>query len=159
MLWLGATFGCSALGGLGQFAQREGILSNPQNFNLVCFGCFAAVVKEPKPRLNMRDKRPANRESLAQTRKLRNGQQTLFLSLHESGLKAGLDSRGVQSCFSCLFSYKSSIMYSVSFYLKPNTHTKVSCELKMFSIGLIVALIFELISASEREHVYALVSV
>lgn len=44
---------------------KGGILSSPQNFNLVCLGCFAVGAEEPKPRLNMRDKRPANRLSLA----------------------------------------------------------------------------------------------
>lgn len=42
-----------------------GILSSPQNFNLVCLGCFAVEAEERKPRLNMRDKRPANSLSLA----------------------------------------------------------------------------------------------
>lgn len=38
-----------------------GILSSPQNFNFVCSRCVAAVAEELKPRLNMRNKRPANR--------------------------------------------------------------------------------------------------
>ncbi len=46
-------------------SPKGGILSSPQNFNLVCLGCFAVGAEEPKPRLNMRDKRPANRLSLA----------------------------------------------------------------------------------------------
>ncbi len=46
-------------------SPQGGILSSPQNFNLVCLGCFAVGAEEPKPRLNMRDKRPANRLSLA----------------------------------------------------------------------------------------------
>lgn len=44
---------------------KGGILSSPQNFNLVCLGCFAVGAEEPKPRLNMRDERPANRLCLA----------------------------------------------------------------------------------------------
>lgn len=62
---------------------KGGILSSPQNSNLVCLGCFAVGAEEPKPRLNMRDKRPANRLHLAQGG-WRNSQQTLFLSFHES---------------------------------------------------------------------------
>lgn len=38
-----------------------GILSSPQNFNFVCSRCVAAGAEELKPRLNMRNKRPANR--------------------------------------------------------------------------------------------------
>lgn len=44
---------------------KGGLLSSPQNFNLVCLRCFAAGAEEPKPRLNMRDKRAANRLNLA----------------------------------------------------------------------------------------------
>lgn len=38
-----------------------GILSSPQNFNFVCSRCVAAGAEELKPRLNMQNKRPANR--------------------------------------------------------------------------------------------------
>lgn len=50
---------------LGSLGPMGGMLSSPQNFNLVCLGCFSVEAEEPKPRLNMRDKRPANRLSLA----------------------------------------------------------------------------------------------
>lgn len=85
MLWLWAGFGCSPLVAL-VVSPKGGILSSPQNFNLVCLGCFAVGAEEPKPRLNMRDKRPANRLSLARGEKWSNSQQTLSLSFHESGI-------------------------------------------------------------------------
>lgn len=86
-LCFGLGLALAAVPSLGLVASpKGGILSSPQNFNLVCLGCFAVEAEEPKPRLNMRDKRPANSLSLAEGR--RRGEATAnrhcpFLSMNQ----------------------------------------------------------------------------